>query len=107
MHITMLLFLKIVGLTFEWMHLCFFYGVKFFISRLLRALHFIPLDTLFRSMTMVEDESVLRAMEGSSFPSPGIVFRSMVMVEDGTLLHAMAIGTFGVVMACVGFITTM
>jgi len=56
---------------------------------------------------MVEDESVLQAMEGSSLSSPGTVFRSMAMVEDGTLLHAIEIGTFGVWMACVGFIRSM
>jgi len=58
-------------------------------------------------MAMVEDESVLQAMEGSSLSSPGTVFRSMAMVEDGTLLHAIEIGTFGVWMACVGFIRSM
>jgi len=38
MHTTMFLFLEIVGLTFDWMHLCFFDEMKliaFIISRLL------------------------------------------------------------------------
>jgi hypothetical protein len=45
---------------------------------------------------MVEDESVLQAMEGSSLSSLATVFRSMAMVADVTLLHAIEIGTFGV-----------
>ena len=41
--------------------------------------------SLFRSMAMAEDETVLQAIKGSSLSSTDIVFRSMAMVEDGTV----------------------
>jgi hypothetical protein len=38
--------------------------------------------TVFRSMAIVKDGTLLQAMEGSSLASPGTIFGSMAMVED-------------------------